>query len=77
MPTDADTPLPTSNRLLLAALSREEYERTLPHLGHVSFKLGEVSYVRGGVKVLDRGGLEAPACGRFKVVKNAHDRLPG
>ena len=38
---------PTENRLL-AALPREEYERILPHLGHVSFKLGGVVYESGG-----------------------------
>src|ERR1051325_5906636 len=47
MPTKADTSDPTKNRLL-AALPREEYERMLPHLGHVSFKLGEVVYESGG-----------------------------
>ena len=30
-------------------LPREEYERILPHLGHVSFKLGEVVYESGGL----------------------------
>jgi CRP-like cAMP-binding protein len=38
---------PTKNRLLVA-LPREEYERILPRLGHVSFKLGEVVYESGG-----------------------------
>src|SRR5215211_6469767 len=47
MPTNADVSDPTYNRLL-AALPREEYERILPHLGHVSFKLGEVVYESGG-----------------------------
>jgi CRP-like cAMP-binding protein len=47
MPTDAHTSDPTTNRLL-AALPRDEYERILPHLGHVSFKLGEVVYESGG-----------------------------
>ena len=46
MPTSPDTPDPTKNRLL-AALPREEYERILPHLGHVTFKLGEVVYESG------------------------------
>ena len=46
MPTNADTSDPTKN-CLLAALPREEYERMLPHLGHVSFKLGEVVYESG------------------------------
>lgn len=46
MPTDADTSDPTQNRLL-AALPREEYGRIIPHLGHVSFKLGEVVYESG------------------------------
>lgn len=46
MPTDAGTPAPTKNRLL-AALPREEYERVLPHLEHVPFKLGEVVYESG------------------------------
>jgi CRP-like cAMP-binding protein len=46
MPNDAGTSVPTKNRLL-AALPREEYERILPHLGHVSFKLGEVVYESG------------------------------
>jgi CRP-like cAMP-binding protein len=47
MPTDAATNDPTKNRIL-AALPREEYELILPHLGHVSFKLGEVVYESGG-----------------------------
>src|ERR1044071_2306765 len=47
MPTDAATHDPTKNRIL-AALPREEYELILPHLGHVSFKLGEVVYESGG-----------------------------
>src|ERR1700749_1002424 len=47
MPANADTPDPTKNRLL-AALPREAYERIFPHLGHVSFKLGEVVYESGG-----------------------------
>jgi CRP-like cAMP-binding protein len=47
MPTNMDTSDPTQNRLL-AALPRDEYERILPHLGHVSFKLGEVVYESGG-----------------------------
>src|ERR1041385_4574780 len=36
----------TKNRLL-AMLPREEYERILPHLGQVSFSLGEVLYESG------------------------------
>ena len=48
MPATADTPVPTKNRLL-AALPPEEYERILPHLGHVSFSLGEVVYESGGL----------------------------
>jgi CRP-like cAMP-binding protein len=47
MPANADAPAPTKNRLL-AMLPREEYERILPHLGHVSFSLGEVVYESGG-----------------------------
>ena len=47
MPTSADRPDPMKNRLL-AALPREEYERIRPHLGRVSFKLGEVVYESGG-----------------------------
>ena len=47
MPTNAYASDPTKNQLL-AALPREEYERILPHLGHVSFKLGEVVYESGG-----------------------------
>src|SRR5919107_2529489 len=46
MPTGADTSDPTKNRLL-AALAREEYEHILPHLAHVTFKLGEVVYESG------------------------------
>ena len=47
MPANADTPAPTKN-LLLAMLPLEEYERILPHLGHVSFSLGQVVYESGG-----------------------------
>jgi CRP-like cAMP-binding protein len=47
MPADADMPAPTKNRLL-AKLPPEEYERILPHLGHVSFSLGQVVYESGG-----------------------------
>lgn len=46
MPTDADTSDPTKNRLL-AALPREEYERVVPHLGHVTFEFGSVVYESG------------------------------
>jgi CRP-like cAMP-binding protein len=46
MPTKTETPDPTQNRLL-AAIPRDEYERIRPHLGHVSFKLGEVVYESG------------------------------
>jgi CRP-like cAMP-binding protein len=46
MPASADTPDPMKNRLL-AMLPQEEYERILPHLGHVSFALGEVVYESG------------------------------
>ncbi|HEX8354996.1 MAG TPA: Crp/Fnr family transcriptional regulator [Pyrinomonadaceae bacterium] len=38
---------PTGNRLL-ARLPPEEYERLRPHLGHVSFALGDVIYESGG-----------------------------
>ena len=38
---------PTENRLL-ARLPQEELERLRPHLGHVSFALGEVIYESGG-----------------------------
>jgi CRP-like cAMP-binding protein len=48
MPASADTPNPTQNRLL-AMLPREECERILPHLGRVSFSLGEVVYESGGL----------------------------
>ena len=46
MTANADTHAPTKNRLL-AMLPREEYERILPHLGQVSFSLGEVLYESG------------------------------
>jgi CRP-like cAMP-binding protein len=47
MSANADMPDQTKNHLL-AALPQEEYERILPHLGQVSFKLGEVVYESGG-----------------------------
>jgi CRP-like cAMP-binding protein len=47
MSATADPYNPTKNRLL-AALPPEEYGRILPHLGHVSFALGEVVYESGG-----------------------------
>src|ERR671927_302849 len=46
MTAPSDTAAPTKNRLL-AMLPREEYERILPHLGQVSFSLGEVLYESG------------------------------
>ena len=45
--TTQNTPGPEGNRLL-ARLPPEEIERLLPHLGHVSFALGEVIYESGG-----------------------------
>jgi CRP-like cAMP-binding protein len=47
MPASKDPLSPTKNRLL-AMLPRDEYHRILPHLGHVSFSLGEVVYESGG-----------------------------
>ncbi|HEX8283493.1 MAG TPA: Crp/Fnr family transcriptional regulator [Pyrinomonadaceae bacterium] len=47
MPAKADLPAPTKNRLL-ARLPPEEYGRVLPHLGRVSFPLGQVVYESGG-----------------------------
>jgi CRP-like cAMP-binding protein len=47
MPASANKSDPMKNRLL-AALPPEEYEVILPHLGHVSFKLGQVVYESGG-----------------------------
>ncbi|HYO63767.1 MAG TPA: Crp/Fnr family transcriptional regulator [Pyrinomonadaceae bacterium] len=47
--TPRGAPGPAGNRLL-ASLPREEYERLLPHLGHVSFALGEVIYESGGLQ---------------------------
>jgi CRP-like cAMP-binding protein len=47
MRASTDSSSPTKNHLL-AMLPRDEYERILPHLGHVSFSLGEVVYESGG-----------------------------
>jgi len=41
-------PLEPPGNQILARLTREEYERLLPHLEQVSFKLGEVVYESGG-----------------------------
>ena len=38
---------------------------------------GLISYVRGRIRILDRGGLEAAACECYKVVKDEYDRLLG
>jgi CRP-like cAMP-binding protein len=38
---------------------------------------GLISYVRGRIQVLDRGGLEAAVCECYKVVKDEYDRLIG
>lgn len=35
-----------------------------------------ISYSRGGIRILDREGLEASACGCYQAVKHAHDRAP-
>jgi CRP-like cAMP-binding protein len=47
MPINDDTNQPPGNKLL-AKLPPEEYERIRPHLGHISFALGEVIYESGG-----------------------------
>lgn len=47
MPTSANARQPTGSRLL-ASLPRAEYERLLPHMGQVSFSLGQVVYESGG-----------------------------
>jgi CRP-like cAMP-binding protein len=44
----AESTLETAGNRLLARLPPEEYERLRPHLGHVSFALGEVIYESGG-----------------------------
>jgi CRP-like cAMP-binding protein len=38
---------------------------------------GLISYVRGRIRILDRGGLEAAVCECYKVVKDEYDRLLG
>ena len=38
---------------------------------------GLISYVRGRITILDRGGLEAAVCECYKVVKGEYDRLLG
>ena len=38
---------------------------------------GLISYVRGRITILDRGGLEAAVCECYKVVKDEYDRLLG
>jgi CRP-like cAMP-binding protein len=38
---------------------------------------GLISYVRGHIIILDRGGLEAAVCECYKVVKDEYDRLLG
>ena len=74
MPTNTDTFDPTKNRLL-AALPREEYERILPHLGPVNFKLGEVVYESGAQMEHIYFPTIALVC--YKVVKDEYDRLLG
>jgi CRP-like cAMP-binding protein len=36
-----------------------------------------ISYRRGGIRVLDRKGLEAASCRCYHIVKNVHDRMQG
>ena len=57
-----DTPGPAGNRLL-SSLPREDYERLLPHLRHVT--------------ILDRRGLGASARECYRVVKDEYERLLG
>jgi CRP-like cAMP-binding protein len=38
---------------------------------------GLISYVRGRITILDRGGLEGAVCECYKVVKDEYDRLLG
>ncbi|HEY0171645.1 MAG TPA: hypothetical protein VGB98_11535 [Pyrinomonadaceae bacterium] len=38
---------------------------------------GLISYVRGRIQILDRGGLEAAACECYNVVRDEYDRLLG
>jgi hypothetical protein len=36
---------------------------------------GFISYSRGHIQVLDRGGMESSACECYKVIKTEYDRL--
>lgn len=36
-----------------------------------------ISYSRGGIRILDREGLEAASCRCYQIVKNVHDRIQG
>ena len=36
-----------------------------------------ISYSRGGIRILDRKGLEAASCRCYQIVKNVHDGVPG
>ena len=38
---------------------------------------GLISYVRGHITILDRGGLEATVCECYRVVRDEYDRLLG
>jgi hypothetical protein len=38
---------------------------------------GLISYVRGRIQIIDRGGLEARVCECYRVVKDEFDRLLG
>ncbi len=36
-----------------------------------------ISYSRGGIRILDRKGLEAASCRCYRIVKNVHDGVQG
>ena len=40
-------------------------------------RAGHISYARGAVRVLDRGGLEERSCECYRIIREEFDRLPG
>ena len=50
---------------------------TVTEAAHALQKKGLIDYHRGHIRVLNRQGLEAAACGCYRLIQDYFARLPG